>query len=58
MRQLETRTIGFPMLSLADVGTTVSADHVLQMATMPLEHKPTALGIPYSPTGLISIRWG
>ena len=35
-------------LSLAEVGATVSADHLLQMATMPLEHKPTALGIPYS----------
>ena len=47
MRQLETRTIGLSILSLAEVGTTVSADHLLQMATMPLEHKPTALGIPY-----------
>ena len=36
------------ILSLAEVGTTVSADHLLQMATMPLEHKPTALGIPYA----------
>ena len=26
-----------PILSLAEVGTTVSADHLLQMATMPLE---------------------
>ena len=36
------------ILSLAEVGTTVSADHLIQMATMPLEHKPTALGIPYA----------
>ena len=48
LQQLGTRTVGFPILSLSEVGTTVSADHLLQMATMPLEHKPTALGIPYS----------
>ena len=36
------------ILSLAEVGSTASADHLLQMATMPLEHKTTALGIPYS----------
>ena len=40
--------IALPILNLAEVGTTVSADHLLQMATMPLEHKLTALGIPYS----------
>ena len=48
LQQLETRTVVLPILSLAEVGTTVSADHLLQMAAMPLEHKPTALGIPYS----------
>ena len=44
------RTLATPMriLSLAEVGNTASADHLLQMATMPLEHKTTALGIPYS----------
>ena len=47
MRRLETCSISISILSLAEVGTTVSADHLLQMATMPLEHKPTALGIPY-----------
>ena len=47
MQRLETCSIGISILSLAEVGTTVSADHLLQMATMPLEHKPTALGIPY-----------
>ena len=48
LQQLDTRTVGFPILSLSEVGTTVSADHLLQMATTPLEHKPTALGISYS----------
>ena len=47
LQQLETQTVVLLILSLAEVGTTVSADHLLQMATM-LEHKPTALGIPYS----------
>ena len=47
MLRLEARTFGMPILSLAEVGTTVSANHLLQMATMPLEHKTTALGIPY-----------
>ena len=46
MQRPETRTIGLPILSLAEVGATVSADHLLQLATMPLEHKPTALEIP------------
>ena len=41
LQQLETQTIALPILSLAEVGTTVSA-------AMPLEQKPTALGIPYS----------
>ena len=44
----KTPAMALPILSLAEVGTTVSADHLLQMATMPLEHKPTALGIPHS----------
>ena len=35
LQQLETRTVGLPILSLAEVGTTVSADHLLQMATAP-----------------------
>ena len=47
MKALEARTFGLQILSLAEVGNTVSADHLLQMATMPLEHKTTALGIPY-----------
>ena len=47
MHRLETCSVGISILSLAEVGATVSADHLLQMATMPLEHKPAALGIPY-----------
>ena len=47
MQRLEAQTFGLPILSLAEVGTTVSADHLLQMATMPIEHKAMALGIPY-----------
>ena len=48
MHQLTTQMVELHILSLAEVGTTVSADHLIQMATMPLEHKPTALGIPYA----------
>ena len=48
LQHLETQNGGLYILSLAEVGTTVSADHLLQMAAMPLEHKPTALGIPYA----------
>ena len=50
MKVLESRTFGLQILSLTEVGNTVSADHLLQMATMPLEHKTTALGIPYHHT--------
>ena len=48
MRDLTPHTTPLRILSLAKVGNTASADHLLQMATMPLEHKTTALGIPYS----------
>ena len=48
MRELVPHTTPLRILSLAEVGNTASADHLLQMATMPLEHKTTALGIPYS----------
>ena len=34
------------LVAIADVGDTVTADHLIQMATLPAEHKPTALGIP------------
>ena len=47
MRVLHSRTTALRILGLAEVGNTVSADRLLQMATMPQEHKPTALGIPY-----------
>ena len=48
MRTLTPITTPMRILSLAEVGNTASADHLLQMATMPLEHKTTTLGIPYS----------
>ena len=43
MRTLTPLTTPLHILSLAEVGNTASADHLLQMATMPLEHKTTAL---------------
>ena len=48
LHQLKTQMVELHILSLAEVGATASADHLIQMATMPLEHKPTALGIPYA----------
>ena len=48
MRDLTPHTTPLRILSLAEVGNTASADHLLQMATMPLEHKTTAFGIPCS----------
>ena len=48
MRRLTPQTTSLQILNLAEVGNTASADHLLQMAAMPLEHKTTALGIPYS----------
>ena len=48
MRRLSPQTTPLQILNLAEVGNTASADHLLQMAAMPLEHKTTALGIPYS----------
>ena len=50
LQQLEAQTVVLPLLSLAEVGTTVSADHLLQMATMPLERKPTAFPYPLRKT--------
>ena len=44
LQQLETRTVGLPILSLAES----VLQSPLTTCTMPLEHKPTALGIPYS----------
>ena len=34
------------MLAIAEAGDTVTADHLLQMACLAAEHKPTVLGIP------------
>ena len=31
---------------MAEAGDTVTADHLLQMASLAAEHKPTVLGIP------------
>ena len=36
----------FRVVAIAEVGDTVTADHLLQMATLAPEHKPTVLGIP------------
>ena len=48
MRRLSSQTTSLQILNQAEVGNTASADHLLQMAAMPLEHKNTALGIPFS----------
>ena len=48
MRRLSPQTTSLQILDHAEVGSTASADHLLQMAAMPLEHKTTALGIPYA----------
>ena len=48
-------TVGLPILRLAEVGTTVSADHLLQMATMPLE-QTNGLGNSLPAPGLLSFR--
>ena len=46
MQILRSRTTVLRVLGMAEVGNTVS-DHLLQMATMPQEHKTTALGVPF-----------
>ena len=51
LQQLEAQTVVLPLLSLAEVGTTVSADRLLQMATMPLE----GLGHPLPTPSLLSV---
>ena len=43
---MESRPSPFQVLAIAEVGDTVTADHLLQMATLAAEHKPTVLGIP------------
>ena len=46
---MTSRAVGFQLLALAELGNTVTAHHLLQIATMPPEHKLTALGIPPHP---------
>ena len=46
LRVLECRANKFRVLAMAKAGDTVTADHLLQMATLAAEHKPTVLGIP------------
>ena len=43
---LESRATKFRVLAIAEAGDTVTADHLLQMASLAAEHKPTVLGIP------------
>ena len=43
---LEPRANKFRVLAIAEAGDTVTADHLLQMASLAAEHKPTVLGIP------------
>ena len=43
---LEPRTTKLRVLAIAEAGDTVTADHLLQMACLAAEHKPTVLGIP------------
>ena len=46
LRVLESRANKFRVLAMAEAGDTVTADHLLQMASLAAEHKPTVLGIP------------
>ena len=43
---LESRATKIRVLAIAEAGDTVTADHLLQMACLAAEHKPTVLGIP------------
>ena len=43
---LESRATRIRVLAIAEAGDTVTADHLLQMACLAAEHKPTVLGIP------------
>ena len=45
LRVLESRANEFRVLAIAEAGDTVTADHLLQMASLAAEHKPT-VGIP------------
>ena len=46
LRILESKPTRFQVVAIAEVGDTVAADHLLQMATLTPEHKPTVLGVP------------
>ena len=46
LKVMESRPTRFRVVGFAEVGDTVTADHLIQMATLPTEHKPTVLGIP------------
>ena len=43
---LEAKATRIRVLAIAAAGDTVTADHLLQMASLAAEHKPTVLGIP------------
>ena len=43
---LESRATRIRVLAIAEAGDTVTADHLLQMASLAAEHKPTVLEIP------------
>ena len=43
---LESRATEFRVLAIAEAEDTVTADHLLQMASLAAKHKPTVLGIP------------
>ena len=43
---LESRATKFRVLAIAEAGDTVTTDHLLQMASLAAERKPTVLGIP------------
>ena len=43
---LEPRATKLRVLAIAEAGDAVTADHLLQMASLAAEHKPTVLGIP------------
>ena len=56
LKVMESRPTRFRVVAFAEVGDTVTADHLIQMATLPTERKPTVLGIPgHVPT--LSARW-
>ena len=44
--RVESRATRIRVLAIAEAGDTVTADHLLQMACLAAEHKPTVLGIP------------